>query len=498
MDSPGTALPTEPIGGRYRVEREVGRGGMGSVWLAHDERLGRAVALKRVGRLPGESLPHLARAMREARSSAALNHPNVVSVYDAVEEGDHLWLVMEYVPGRTLSELVADEGPLPPDRVARIGAQVADGLAVAHAAGTVHRDVKPGNVLVGDDGTAKISDFGIARGAGDDKLTQTGLMTGTPAYFAPELARGSDATPASDVWGLGATLFAAVEGHSPYPSQSNPLALMALIAHEAPPQPQAAGPLRRPISRMMDTDPAARPTMAECAAELHRASSGPTTTSARPAADLGPATVVEEPVVEPVAPAPPAPPVPPGEEPRRRGGLLVAGVVVLLLLVAGIAFLVLQDDGSGSDTASDDPSSSGSPTGRGGGQQESPKPPAESTPEETPEESADQPPEEEPAPPASSDATAFAQEYYGLLPGDTDAAWQRLSPSFQDEVGRDSFDGFWAGVDSVSVDGAEEAEPGVVDVTLTYTTDGSSQTEVRRLFVEQSDGGLAITGDQRL
>jgi serine/threonine protein kinase len=141
MDSPGTALPAEPIGGRYRVEREVGRGGMGSVWLAQDERLGRPVAVKRVGMLPGESLPHLARAMREARSSAALNHPNVVSVYDAVEEGEHLWLVMEYVPGRTLAEIVAAEGALAPVRVARIGAQVADGLAAAHAAGTVHRDV---------------------------------------------------------------------------------------------------------------------------------------------------------------------------------------------------------------------------------------------------------------------------------------------------------------------------------------------------------------------
>ncbi|WP_193608866.1 serine/threonine-protein kinase [Nocardioides lijunqiniae] len=485
MDSSGNALPTEPIGGRYRVEREVGRGGMGSVWLAHDERLGRAVAIKRVGRMPGESLPHLARAMREARSSAALNHPNVVSVYDAVEEGEHLWLVMEYVPGRTLAELVAAEGPLPPERVARIGAQVADGLAAAHALGTVHRDVKPGNVLVGEGDTAKISDFGIARSAGDDKLTQTGLMTGTPAYFAPELARGSDATPASDVWGLGATLFAAVEGHSPYPSQSNPLALMALIAHEAPPAPQAAGPLRRPILQMMDTDPAVRPTMADCAAELHRAASGPTTTAARPAADPGPATVVQEPVVAPAAPV---------EEPPRRG-LLVAGVVALVLLVAGIAYLLLQGDDDDTGTASDEPASS-SPSGRGGGQQESPEPPPESSPEEAPEETAEQPPEAEPEPPATSGATAFAQDYYGLLPGDTDAAWQRLAPSFQDEVGRDSFDGFWAGIDSVAVDGAQEVEPGVVDVTLTYTTDGASETEVRRLFVEESGGGLAITGDE--
>src|SRR5689334_13355567 len=155
-------MPPESIAGRYRVEREVGRGGMGSVWLCHDELLGRTVAAKQVGLMPGETTPDLARAMREARSSAPLNHRNVVSVYDAIEEGDHIWLVMEYVPGRTLARIVAEEGPMSPVRAAWIGAQVADGVAAAHAAGTVHRDVKPGNILVADDDTAKISDFGIA------------------------------------------------------------------------------------------------------------------------------------------------------------------------------------------------------------------------------------------------------------------------------------------------------------------------------------------------
>ncbi|GEP34135.1 serine/threonine protein kinase [Nocardioides szechwanensis] len=471
MDSPGTTLPTEPIGGRYRVEREVGRGGMGSVWLAQDERLGRPVAVKRVGRLPGESLPHLARAMREARSSAALNHPNVVSVYDAVEEGEHLWLVMEYVPGRTLAELVAAEGALAPERVARIGAQVAEGLAAAHALGTVHRDVKPGNVLVGDDDAAKISDFGIARSAGDDKLTQTGLMTGTPAYFAPELARGNDATPASDVWGLGATLYAAVEGHSPYPSASNPLALMARIAHEEPPLPQTAGPLRQPISRMMDVDPAARPTMAECADVLRRAAAGPTTTAARPA--LAPDT---EPEVQP------APPV---DQPRRRRSpLLIAGVLALLLLVAGIGFLLLQgrEDGDPS-AATDEPSTSKSPK-----QSQS----VETTPEQTPEET----PEETTAPPVSSDATTFAEDYYSLLPDDTNASWKLLTKDYQKEMGRGSYEGFWNSIDDVTFDDAEEVEPGVVDVTITYLTDGSEETEVRRLYLEEDDGELLIAADE--
>src|SRR3954453_13743517 len=178
-------MPPEIIAGRYVVIRAVGRGGMGTVWLCRDELLGREVAVKQVGVMPGESAPDLARALREARSSAALNHPHVVSVYDAVEADDPIWLVMEYVPGPPLRELMAREGRLDPERVASIGAQVADGLAAAHARGTVHRDVKPGNVLETGD-VAKISDFGIARSAGEAQLTRSGLVTGTPLFFSPE------------------------------------------------------------------------------------------------------------------------------------------------------------------------------------------------------------------------------------------------------------------------------------------------------------------------
>ena len=214
-------MPPDIIAGRYRVEREVGRGGMGSVWLCRDERLGRPVAIKQVGGLPGESSMHLARALREARHSAALNHPNVVAIFDALEEGDHVWLVMEYVPSRTLHNIIISDGPMAPARAARIAAQVADGLAAAHTLGTIHRDVKPSNILVRDDDErALIADFGIARSLGQEQLTQTGLVSGTPAYFAPELARGEEPSPASDVWALGVSLYAAVEGESPYPDQT--------------------------------------------------------------------------------------------------------------------------------------------------------------------------------------------------------------------------------------------------------------------------------------
>ncbi len=243
---------------------------MGTVWLCTDEMLGRSVAVKEVGHLPGESTPDLARALREARSSAALNHPNVVSIFDAVEDGDHIWLVMEFVPSKTLSQLMKEDGALDPHRVAWIGAQVADGLAAAHLRGTMHRDVKPGNILVADNDHAKISDFGIARTPGDSQLTQTGMVTGTPGYFSPGLARGEEPTAADDVWALGATLFAAVEGSPPFPEQSNALAMLSTIASSEPPEPVRAGPLSDAIRNMLQLDPTLRWSMADVAYNLHR------------------------------------------------------------------------------------------------------------------------------------------------------------------------------------------------------------------------------------
>ena len=216
---------------------------MGMVWLCRDERLDRDVAVKQVGGLPGESSMHFARALREARHSAALNHPHVVAIFDAIEEGNAVWLIMEYVPSRTLSQIIRADGPMPPARAARIGAQVADGLAAAHARGTIHRDVKPSNILVGEADLAKISDFGIARAIDEEQLTRSGLVTGTPSYFSPEQARGEEPTPASDVWALGATLYAAVEGRPLYPEQSNAIAMLRVIAEASPPRPERAGPL---------------------------------------------------------------------------------------------------------------------------------------------------------------------------------------------------------------------------------------------------------------
>jgi len=194
------------IAGRYKVLRAIGRGGMGTVWLCRDEVLGREVAVKQIGALPGESATETKRAMREARSAAALNHPNAVAVYDVADHEGLPWLVMEYVEGQTLADEISHDGRLSPQRVADIGAQLAGALARAHERGVVHRDIKPGNVLIDKAGRPKISDFGIARGHGDEQLTQIGFITGTPGYLSPELARGGDPHPASDVWAPLSTL----------------------------------------------------------------------------------------------------------------------------------------------------------------------------------------------------------------------------------------------------------------------------------------------------
>jgi Protein kinase domain len=256
------------IAGRYQVLRAIGRGGMGTVWLCRDEVLGREVAAKQIGALPGESATQTKRAMREARSAAALNHPNAVAVYDVVDHDGRPWLIMEYVEGQTLADEISRDGRLSPERVADIGAQLAGALARAHERGIVHRDIKPGNVLIDQAGRPKISDFGIARGHGDEQLTQVGFITGTPGYLSPELARGGDPLPSSDVWALGATLYTAVEGQAPYEPRSNPLALLRAIAAERPRAMTHAGALAPAIDAMMDEDPACRWDMATSSKRL--------------------------------------------------------------------------------------------------------------------------------------------------------------------------------------------------------------------------------------
>ena len=253
------------IAGRYSLDREIGRGGMGAVWLGTDEVLGRQVALKKIGLMPGADGTDMARAEREARLSASLHHPHVVTIFNVVSEDDSdaRWLVMEYVDGVHLGQLVRDEGPLSPDEAARLLWQVADALAAAHAAGMVHRDVKPANILVDSKRVAKLTDFGIARVMADPSLTQTGLLIGSPAYLAPEVATGGKGGEAADVWSLGATLFHVLAGRPPYEIGDNMIGGLYRIVNEEPPRLDNAGWLAPLLDGTMVKDPAARMSMAE-------------------------------------------------------------------------------------------------------------------------------------------------------------------------------------------------------------------------------------------
>ncbi|MDQ7807527.1 serine/threonine-protein kinase [Amycolatopsis sp. A133] len=245
------------VANRYRLEEELGRGGMGVVWRAVDLELGRQVTLKRsLGEDAGQ-------IRREARIGAGLLHSNVVTVFDTVVDGDAQWLVTEYLAARSLEELVDDGGPLPEDRVRRIGAQLAAALADMHARGIVHRDVKPGNVLVTADDVAKLTDLGIARWT---EVTRTGgaQLTGTLGYVSPEVADGAEAGPASDVFSLGATLYAAIEGRSPWGTgEDGPFAQMRRAAAGRPEPAVRAGPFAPVLAALMARHPADRPGAAE-------------------------------------------------------------------------------------------------------------------------------------------------------------------------------------------------------------------------------------------
>ena len=488
-------MTSRTIAGRYRVEREVGRGGMGSVWLCRDERLGRDVAIKEVGPRPGETIPHLARAMREARSSAALNHPHVVAVYDAVEEDGHVWLVMEYIPGRTLSQIVAEEGPIAPERAAWIGAQVADGLTSAHDRGTVHRDVKPGNILVSVEDRAKISDFGIARTLGEEKLTQSGLMSGTPAYLSPELARGEDPSLASDVWALGASLYAAVEGHAPYPDDPNLIAVLNTIATQHPTPPAQAGVLEEPIGKMMDPDPTARWTMRECAHVLRRIGGPPGPEGTRQQAAVASLvassepTPVPSPMPEPAQSTPEPPPA--RSRPHRRVGRVLLLLGGLAALIAVVATGILLLDLGGDDNPGAEPSESAGQTPDRQDTDPTRTPDATTPPPQDPTTSAS-----DPSPANAGAATGFVADYYSVVPEDTNTGWSLLTPEFQAEIGRDSNNGFWATIDSVTVDDVESAGRNQVLTTLTFASDGSTEQEVHRISLERAGDSFLVADDE--
>lgn len=259
------------IGGRYLLGERVGQGGMGRVWRARDEMLERPVAVKELW-LHGpdvdeDPVTRRERALREARASARIDHPGVVRVYDVAEEDDRLWIVMEFVEAPSLERTVADHGPLGVRETARIGLALAEALRRVHAAGVLHRDVKPGNVLLGPGRRVVLTDFGIAALQDAQGLTQAGTVIGSPEYLPPERATGRDPGPASDWWSLGATLCTALTGHSPFARPTIAATLLAVV-YEEPELPGPDCPLTPLLRGLLAKDPALRPDADEIVAFL--------------------------------------------------------------------------------------------------------------------------------------------------------------------------------------------------------------------------------------
>ncbi|MET8245361.1 protein kinase [Streptomyces sp. NPDC005202] len=390
------------IAGRYRLLSPLGEGGMGTVWRARDEVLHREVAVKEVRAPAGLPVPEVermyARLEREAWAAARVTNRNVVTVYDVATDGGRPWIVMELVRGLSLADLLDAEGPLTPQRAAHIGAEVLAALRAAHAAGVLHRDVKPANVLLSNDGRVVLTDFGIAMVEGSSALTMTGEVIGSPEFLAPERALGRTPGPESDLWSLGVLLYAAVEGNSPF-RQDTPLSTLRAIVDEELPPPRRAGPLTPVLEGLLRKDPAERLSAERAEQDLRLIGAGGT-----PRAD----TVVASPYAPTVAahPQQPTPPMPlptartrpapgpaatdprPGRD-RRSAVVLIAGLAALALALAGLTYALLNRDSGGHGSASTSssrggdtpsPAASDNRTDTGGGSSPSPSGSHSSTP----------------------------------------------------------------------------------------------------------------------
>ncbi|GAA0543312.1 serine/threonine-protein kinase [Actinomadura livida] len=329
------------LAGRYRRLGRIGRGGMGSVWRAHDIDLDRTVAVKEL--LVPEQVTDqerrdwYARMEREARAAARLRHPGIVTVFDRVTgEDGRPWIVMELVEGRSLGDVLGEQGALPPRRVAMIGLAMLDALSAAHAQGVVHRDVKPANVLLEGD-RVLLTDFGIAALEGDATITRSGMVLGTPAFMSPEQVEGKPVTPASDLWSLAATLYAAVEGRRPFDGPSHGAVFIA-IATRRPPAPRCGGPLAQAIDGLLRKDPDERLQPAQVR-DLFNAALVPT-------ADPAPGTVADETVTDIGRRVPHWPfrtallRASPGDVPLRRGRLLLVRAALVCTALSMLTYLV--------------------------------------------------------------------------------------------------------------------------------------------------------------
>lgn len=473
------------IAGRYTLEREIGRGGMGAVWLGRDEMLGRPVAIKRLGAVPGQDpddRERAERAEREARLAARLSHPHVVAVYDLVEQDGQQYLVMEHVDGTNLSGYLRAEGPLSPDRAAQLLGQAAEALAAAHEAGIVHRDVKPSNMLVTSDGQVKLSDFGIARAEADPSLTQTGLVTGSPAYLAPEVASGATATARSDVWSLGASLYHALAGHPPYEVSDNVLGALYRIVHEEPPRVDEPGWLGPLLRATMCRDPEQRWDMATVRDVLQQGPGAagplpvPSGDDTRSMEEIAPVTTGAQPTVIPASGSPDSP-----GTPQRRGHRaalvpLALGAAVLAVVVV-IAFAVGQGRDPGDEGPTAAATSPGSTTSS-----------ASEDPTPSPTEG-----------PTAADIEEFAADYVQTAASDPAAGYAMLTPAYQRASGRlQGYTGFWGSVREVRDFTMRGADPVAGTATYTYTYrragTGTVTETVELTLQEQPDGGFLISG----
>ncbi|HEX6969931.1 MAG TPA: serine/threonine-protein kinase [Micromonosporaceae bacterium] len=307
--APNRATPGTTIGGRYTLRTAVGHGGMGTVWRATDNLLGREVAVKEVVLPPGLAASDrnamYERTLREARAAAALQHPAVVQVYDVITEDDRPWIVMELLQSRSLADIVLEDGPLAPRAVAKIGIALLGALEVAHAAGVLHRDVKPANVLVCSDGRCVLTDFGVARMPSDVQLTTPGMVLGSPHFISPERAMGREFGPPSDLFSLGVTLYTAVEGRPPF-DKGDPIETMRAVVEEPPAPPTRAGALRDVLFGLLEKDPARRLDLVSARNMLRSLLAGPLASQAAGTTMTDPYAVVSAPQSSWQPPTPPA------------------------------------------------------------------------------------------------------------------------------------------------------------------------------------------------
>ncbi|MFD5711700.1 protein kinase [Streptomyces pharetrae] len=484
------------IAGRYRLLSPLGEGGMGTVWRARDELLSREVAVKEVrapAGLPGSDVERMyARLEREAWAAARVANRNVVTVYDVATEQGRPWIVMELVRGISLAELLEADGPVAPRRAAHIGAEVLAALRAAHAAGVLHRDVKPANVLLSNDGRVVLTDFGIAMVEGSSALTMTGEVVGSPEFLAPERALGRTPGPESDLWSLGVLLYAAVEGHSPFRHDTPISTLRAIVDEELPP-PRRAGPLGPVIEGLLRKEPAERLPAERAERDLRLIGAGGTPSEGGAAGgDTAPTTPYapytttvsgsSPPPREPSGPTAPVPEPPP----RRRAALaLVAGVAVLASALAGLAYALLNRADEGGNAG-------GAPTATPTARQSSPGPTQEETTEDSPSPTPSATPSPSPSPsdsgPSSSPppqsvtvtVTGARTEYSGPCPPPAGQA-PRFTASFT--VGRVPTEVVyqWVGEDGEPFDGGWK--------TLSFPAGGDRNGHDRVTVTTYDDSG---------